>query len=221
MASIASKVEQIVNESVFLTEGMVRGLINLSELARQLLPQLSKDLDKPAGQAAVVMALTRMAGRLQQREYVDANLLPRMGELTIRSELTELTYRFSETTLECQRRLLAQAERHPGVFVTVTQGLREVLIIVGQPMVHAVEVSFGAEHLLVRLENLAAITLRLNPEARKTPGIYHSILKQLAWSKINLVDMICTYSELTILLEQNQVGRAHLVLSQTLGSRTR
>jgi hypothetical protein len=36
MLSIATKVEQIVSESAFLTEGMALGLINLSELARQL-----------------------------------------------------------------------------------------------------------------------------------------------------------------------------------------
>ena len=36
MTSIASKVEQLVTASAFLTEGMVRGLINLSELARQM-----------------------------------------------------------------------------------------------------------------------------------------------------------------------------------------
>ena len=38
MLSIATKVEQIVSESAFLTEGMSLGLINLSELARQLRP---------------------------------------------------------------------------------------------------------------------------------------------------------------------------------------
>jgi hypothetical protein len=39
-------------------------------------------------------------------------------------------------------------------------------------------------------------------------------LKQLAWDKINLVNMICTYTELTILLEQNQTGAAFSVLSK-------
>ena len=64
MLSIATKVERIVMDSAFLTEGLRRGLINLSELARQLQPQLENDLWKPVGQAAVVTALRRVAERL-------------------------------------------------------------------------------------------------------------------------------------------------------------
>ena len=64
MLSIATKVEQIVMESAFLSEGLGRGLLNLSELARQLQPQLQTDMWKPVGQAAVVMALRRLAERM-------------------------------------------------------------------------------------------------------------------------------------------------------------
>ena len=110
MLSIATKVEQIVSESAFLTEGMSLGLINLSELARQLRPQLESDLWKPVGQAAVVMALRRLSERLPQpRESAPIMVAPRLGELTTRTELTLVTYRLSEHSNECQRKLLALA----------------------------------------------------------------------------------------------------------------
>lgn len=221
MSSIAAKVEQIVSESAFLTEGMVRGLINLSELARQLQPQLEKEMWKPVGQAAIVMALTRLGNKLQQREHQESSLLPHMAELTTRAELIEFTYRNSATTRECQSRLLAMAESHPGVYVTVTQGLHEVLIIVGKTLAEAVETCFKGETLLARLERISALTLRLDPQARDTPGIYHAILKKLALVKVNLVDMICTYSEMTLILERSQVGLAFSVLSQSIKVRPR
>lgn len=221
MSSIAAKVEQIVSESAFLTEGMVRGLINLSELARQLQPQLEKEMWKPVGQAAIVMALTRLGNKLQQREHQESSLLPHMAELTTRAELIEFTYRNSATTRECQSRLLAMAESHPGVYVTVTQGLHEVLIIVGKTLAEAVETCFTGEALLSRLERISALTLRLDPQARDTPGIYHAILKKLALVKVNLVDMICTYSEMTLILERSQVGLAFSVLSQSIKVRPR
>jgi hypothetical protein len=40
------------------------------------------------------------------------------------------------------------------------------------------------------------------------------VLKKLAWGKISVVNMMCTYSELTILLEPSQTGAAFSVLSQ-------
>lgn len=218
MLSIATKVEQIVTESPFLTEGISLGLINLSELARQLRPQLESDLWKPVGQAAVVMALRRLQDRLPQHGIAAPIVLaPRTGELTTRTELTISTYRLSDNSNECQRQLLSLAEPYPGMFVTVTRGVHEMLVVCSRPLTHLVEEAFGAERRLARVENLTALTLRLNPETRGTPGIYHSVLKKLAWDKISVVNMMCTFSELTILLEQSQTGAAFSVLSQLVG----
>jgi hypothetical protein len=219
MLSIANKVEQIVSESPFLSEGMALGLINLSELARQLRPQLESDLWKPVGQAAVVMALRRISERLPQAlaPAQPIVLAPRLGELTTRTDLTISTFRLSDNSNECQRQLLALAEPYPGMFVTVTRGVHEMLVVCNRPLTHLVEQAFGDERQLARVDNLTALTLRLNPETRRTPGIYHAVLKKLAWDKISVVNMMCTFSELTILLEQTQTGAAFSVLSRIVG----
>lgn len=214
MLSIATKVERIVMESAFLTEGLGRGLINLSELARQLQPQLESDLWKPVGQAAVVMALRRVSERLPPVRESQIVLAQKTGELTTRTELTEFTFRYSERTHECHRQLLARTEPVRGAFMTVTRGVNEVMVICSRPLIGVVEQVFAGERLLARLEQLNAVTLHLNPETCRTPGIYHAVLKQLAWDKISLVNMICTYTELTLLLEQNQTGAAFSVLSK-------
>ena len=99
MLSISTKVERIVTESPFLSEGLRRGLINLSELARQLQPQLQNDLWKPVGQAAVVMALRRVAGRLPDRDAQELVLAQQSGQLTARTDLVEFTFRRSKVDL--------------------------------------------------------------------------------------------------------------------------
>ncbi|MCG2585148.1 hypothetical protein [Massilia sp. TS11] len=216
MLSIANKVEQIVSESPFLMEGMQLGLINLSELARQLRPQLESDLWKPVGQAAVVMALRRFSERLPAKtQPIRPVLAPRMGEITTRTDLTIFTYRLGERSNECQKTLLALAEeRHPSMFVSVTRGVHEVLVVCSRPLTHVVEDAFYGERLLARVENLTGLTLRLHADTHHTPGVYHAVLKKLAWEKISVVNMQCTYTELTLLLEQSQTAPAFSVLSQ-------
>ena len=217
MLSIATKVEQIVSESAFLTEGISLGLINLSELARQLRPQLESDLWKPVGQAAVVMALRRLSERLPQQDPAQPIVLsPRSGELTTRTDLTLVTYRLSDLSNECQRELLALAEDKNNSFVTVTRGVHEMLVVCSRPLIHLVESAFAGERHVARVENLTALTLRLNPDSLKTPGIYHAVLKKLALNKINVVTMMCTFTELTVLLEQSQTGPAFSVLSNVV-----
>lgn len=217
MLSISTKVERLVMESPFLTEGLGRGLINLSELARQLQPQLETDLWKPVGQAAVVMALRRVAERLPQHEtgpLAELQLARKSGELTTRTDLTMTTYRYSENTYECHRQLLETVAPQQGAFVTVTRGINEVMVICSRPLINVVDQVFVHERELARLDNLNAVTLHLNPDTLDMPGIYHGILKKLAWEKINLVNMICTHTELTVLLEQRHTGAAISVLSR-------
>jgi hypothetical protein len=216
MLSIATKVERIVMESSFLMEGLRRNLINLSELARQLQPQLESDMWKPVGQAAVVMALRRVAERLPEAANQPIERARQTGELTTRTELTEYTYRHSDSIGDSHRLLLERTARMGGVFVTVTRGVNEVMVICSRPVKQVVEEVFAGERLLKQQDNLNALTLHLNPETSRTPGIYHTILKQLAWDKVNLVNMICTYTELTVLLEQNQTSAAFDVLSRAL-----
>lgn len=216
MLSIATKVERIVMESSFLMEGLRRNLINLSELARQLQPQLESDMWKPVGQAAVVMALRRVAERLPEAANQPIERARQTGELTTRTELTEYTYRHSDSIGDSHRLLLERTARMGGVFVTVTRGVNEVMVICSRPVKQVVEEVFAGERLLTQQDNLNALTLHLNPETSRTPGIYHTILKQLAWDKVNLVNMICTYTELTVLLEQNQTSAAFDVLSRAL-----
>ncbi|CAN7572454.1 hypothetical protein LJR289_004089 [Pseudoduganella sp. LjRoot289] len=192
-------------------------MINLSELARQLQPQLETDLWKPVGQAAVVMALRRVAERLPQQEaaaHGELSLARKTGELTTRTDLTMCTFRYSEHTYECHRQLLAKAAPQRGAFVSVTRGINEVMVICSRPLTCVVDEIFATERQLARLESLNAVTLHLDPETFNMPGIYHGILKKLAWDKINLVNMISTHTELTVLLEPRQTGAAIAVLSR-------
>jgi len=216
MLSISTKVERIVTESPFLSEGLRRGLINLSELARQLQPQLQNDLWKPVGQAAVVMALRRVAERLPDKETQELVLAQQSGQLTARTDLVEFTFRRSDHTDECHRLLLEKVGTGHGLYMTVTRGIEEVVIICSRPFIGLVEQKFAGERLLARLENLNSVTLQLTADSWRTPGIYHAILKKLAWDKVNLINLISTHTELTLLLEKEHTGAAFSVLSNMI-----
>ena len=87
-------------------------------------------------------------------------------------------------------------------FVTFTQGVLEVTAIFDAALLPAAERIFAEETVLARLERLAAITIRLAPETVHTPGVHYAVLKQLAMRDINVVEVVSTYTELTIILER-------------------
>lgn len=215
MLSVAARVERIVMDSQFLVEGLRRNLINLSELARQLQPQLETDLWKPVGQAAVVMALRRVTKRLPAVDRPAAATGQKTGELTTRTDLSEYTYRQSDTLAAGHRQLLERMAVMDSAFVMVTRGVNELMVICNRSAQPVVEEVFAGQCLRARQDGLTALTLHFHGGQRSGPGIYQSILSQLAWEQIQLVNLICTYTELTLLMEPGQTAAAYKLLAQT------
>lgn len=215
MLSVAARVERIVMDSQFLVEGLRRNLINLSELARQLQPQLETDLWKPVGQAAVVMALRRVTKRLPAVDRPAAAPGQKTGELTTRTDLSEYTYRQSDTLAAGHRLLLERMAVMDSAFVMVTRGVNELMVICNRSAQPVVEEVFAGQCLRARQDGLTALTLHFNGGQRCGPGTYQSILSQLAWEQIQLVNLICTYTELTLLMEPGQTAAAYKLLAQT------
>jgi len=71
---------------------------------------------------------------------------------------------------------------------------------------------FRAETLVSSYERLAAVILRLADDTVLTPGIYYLILKQLAWENINLVEVVSTFREFIMIIQNSQVDRAFSIL---------
>ena len=61
MLTIPNAVEEVIKKKPFLEGALVEGLINLSALARQLKPEIEKQVGKAVNDSAVIMALNRLA----------------------------------------------------------------------------------------------------------------------------------------------------------------
>ena len=216
MITVPEIVERIVTRTPFLEEALGKGFLNLSAVARHLRPQIEAELFKEVKEGAVVMGLRRLAARLQPHGNALAKVLRNMGDLTLRSGLVEFTFQTSAGLLDRQRQLLHVMARRRDSFVAMTQGVAEVTMIVSSSAARDVTRLFDGERLIARLDNLSAVTIRLPVKVVKIPGVHYAILKQLAWHDINVVEVVSTYTELSIVLANADVDRAFAVLKSFL-----
>jgi aspartokinase len=212
MRRIRDIVEAEVRRTPFLEEGLAAGIINHSALARRLRPVIERELVKPASQAAVMMAIRRVAPARAQRAAKPV----RFGEITLRSHLTALTYQASPHTGSKVRRLFDRLSRRRSEFVTYTQGVSEVMVVVSADAEDAAAEAMTGEHQIARLRHLAALVIRLAPSTVRRPGVYYGILKQLSWRSINVVDVVSTFTEFTIVVEDKDVDAAFAALREAV-----
>ncbi len=203
MVTIAEVVAEFVHKEPFVEEALQKGIINLSSLARFLSPEIEKKLHKSVKTGAVVMALRRYRAPVQTRNV--NRIFDGVPEMILRSGLVEITYENSEGLIEKAGKLFHPGAQTKNLFCTITQGVFETAVITNMFFLKRLETVFKNEKVIALLSNLTAITIRLPQENVEMPGVYYRILKTLAWNNINIIDIVSTNTEFTILLKDSEV----------------
>ncbi len=217
MITVPEMARKHLREFPLLEEALSRGLINLSALARELQPGIEAELGKDVSAASITMALKRLLPEIQKKSGKKiAGASRKMGDLTVRSNLVEFTFRHSDEIWEKQKRLLNRLERDRELFLTFTQGVFEVMLIASAGLERDILEIFGSDAIVSQVKGISAIVIRLSPSTVHIPGVYYSILKQLAWGDVNVVDVVSTFTDFTILIEKTQIDRAFSILTRYL-----
>ena len=209
MKTISSVVEQYIKKKPFLQSALAQGIINLTSLSRIVKPEIEEELGKEVRNGAIVMALKRLSGDMEFRAtHRIIKVLKEIGEITVRSSLTDFTFLVSDSILENQTELLETVNKNKDVFYTSSRGVNELNIVVSNTLDDTVEQLFKNEKCTQKSENLSSITVKLPAENTQVPGIYYFIFQRLAWEGIVLYEVISTTNEFTILVNDEQVDVA-------------
>lgn len=212
MISIADALEEIAQGYPFIETGLSKGIINYSAFAREVKPQIEKRLFKKIKIGAIVMALKRIETRLSKKDPIQSKI--NLTDLTVRSNLSEYTFLNSETLPKQTSELFDSIQNNRDVFCTLSEGVRETTFIINSILKKNIEDLFKNETVVAKFYHLSSITIRLPKEASYTPGLYYQILKTLAWEDINVIEVLSTYTELTVVVEDIKVDQAFSALKK-------
>lgn len=215
MISIPVAVADVIKKKPFLEGALVDGLINLSALARQIKPEIEEKIGKEVNDSAVIMALNRLVPRLEtMSEMRIKNVVENMGDIVVRSNLSDYTFLNTSTLYTLQAKLLNEVYALKNVFCTFSQGIYETTLVVSDTIVPLVEEFFVGEKLIVKNTNLSLITIKLPSDNTSCPGVYYYLFKELAWDNINIVEVISTSNEFTIVVSDEDIHRAFSILME-------
>jgi len=213
MKTISSVVEEYIKSKPFLQSALAQGIINLTSLSREVRPEIENQLGKEVRNGAIVMALKRLSSELEFRAtHRILKVLKNIGEITVRSSLTDYTFLVSDSILNKQAKLLQEINNNKEVFYTSSRGVNETNIVVSNSLNPLVDSLFKDVKLIQKVENLSSITVKLPEENVVVPGIYYFIFQRLAWEGIILNEVISTTNEFTIIVNEEQIDKAFKVI---------
>lgn len=209
--TVPEATKKIVERSRYLVEAISKGLINYSSLARYIKPELEQMLFKPVSEASILMALKRLEKEMQPK-FVPLKIFETQPDMIVRSNLVEFSFRTSDTLANSFNKLFQAHRINGSSFFTITEGLSETGIIMSRDLEKEMESILQQEQLMAKIDNLSCITIRLPEENISTPGVYYFFLKSLAWEGINIVEVVSTPMEVSLILADKDVNRSFEIL---------
>ena len=187
--TIAQDVRSHLRNKPYLLEALEKGIVNLSELSRQM--QLELKIDNTT---AVKAALRRFAAELQRhrqkREEKVLQLLRRSGIAVYDRKSVLITTKEIETKNGLKVDLL---EKH--VYLIDRSDLPERI------------------NALVKHENCTMIVVHSPEELEATPGVVAFLATLLAEQNVNIIEFISCWTETIMVVEKKDSLKAYEVLS--------
>ena len=218
MIKVSRVVEEIVQSSEVARSALTDGYLNLNAYARSIKDDVEAKAKKPVKIGSIVVALSRL-GRMLQRA---TPLIPEIEiiNLSVRSGLTELTYNRTPENLAILRQVYQKAKLRATDFFTVSQGTGEITIISIEQAMSSIRHLFGRQKPKALIRGLSSLTIEFVTEYIGTPNIFFAFIRCLALQRINIVEVVSTYTEFTLILGEQDLERAFSIVNATFKQRS-
>lgn len=166
-------------------------------------------LKKDVKPGAIMMALRRYNPPISLSNSIKMKkVIQNLGDITVRSNLTDFTVKNSETLIDNHALILQKINEESKLFYTFTRGIHESNIIISSSLNEFILKHLKKETFLAIQEGLTAISINLPEDNSKIAGLYYHFFKRLAWEGVVLYEVISTTNEFTILVEETYVDNA-------------
>jgi aspartokinase len=191
--TIAQNVRNHLRNKPYLLEALEKGIVNLSELSRQIQEELKTD-----NTSAVKAALRRFSEELQKhkqkREEKVLQLLKRSGIVVYDRKSVMITGKELDTKNGMKVDLLG----------------KHVYLLDRSEMPERI-------NALVKHENCTMIVVHSPEELEATPGVVAFLATLLAEQNVNIIEFISCWTETIMVVEKKDSLKAYEVLSNMVG----
>jgi hypothetical protein len=206
MIKVSDAVKEIIVESEEVVACLSQGVLNLSAYAKRILPAVERRTKKPVKHGTIVAALARYARELE----VKSSIVPAITwrDIAVKSGLLEIAFDKTRANRERLQVLYQTPQFQAADFLTVTHGVGELSIIINESLEQPVMQIFGRQKPKFVLRGLCGLTVRFDEHYIHEPGLTLSLVRKIAIKRINIVELVSTFTELTFLLYEHDMSSA-------------
>ena len=211
--SVTRAVKDEVNFDFSVQDAIARGYVNISALARVLLPKIAAKTGRRVRQASVITALKRLRGAYTPSSR-DVGKVIAGSIVNVRTHVSRLSVDKTRRTLQAVSTLLSTYQED---FIQVSESLSSITLIFDQRLHRKVRKALSGAEVLEEGEECAAITVHSPDEIISTPGCISAFYDQLSRRHVNIEDTVSCYTDTILVVSMSEAGRAFEALTELVG----
>jgi hypothetical protein len=214
MLKISDAVRSELLNSDNALESLSQGILNLSAYAKSIHRNIEKATMKPVKLGTIVAALARLSTDMQKLPLVCAPVS--LQDIAVKSGLCEIAFEQSESNRENLRKLYGSKRFRATDFLTATYGVGELSIVANEKHKQLILDIFAHQKPKLVAEKLSALTMRFSEHYMHTPGQTFWLVRKIAIERLNIIEIVSTFTELTFLLHEKDMNKAFSVFAPLL-----
>ncbi|MDD5253621.1 MAG: ACT domain-containing protein [Candidatus Nanoarchaeia archaeon] len=214
MVTISHLIKKYIEETPFVAEAMQRDIISNPGLAEELQPRLEKELKRKIKLPAIIMALRRYSETLEEKFHTKKKLKI-TSEFIVKSGVCVIDVRKSPPLFKKLEKIY-NAIYNKEDLLNISHGNKKISIISNEKYLEDILNNLKGEKVLRKQKNLVALNIIFSEGYLYTPGVIFEVTRRLAWNNINIVEMISSHNELSVIIEKNDSIKAFEVLQEIM-----
>jgi hypothetical protein len=214
----AQLVKDEIYSSIFLLESLKKGIINYSELARQLLPKI-KEQNKKANISSIIISLQRLYEEIknEKRENSFKEILEN-SELIMKTNIVDLTLERTKEVTKIVSEISKEIKWDIGDVMFIIQGTSEITVILDKKNLKKFDRVRGK--IIEIKENLAMLSLRepedLSSYSKGVVGFLAFLTSALSDKNINIWEAATTYKQNIFIISEEDLPKAYEILKKLI-----
>ncbi len=214
MVTVSHAVKNSIKRQVLLQEAINHGIVSFNKLAENLKPKIEAELGKKVKRSAIVMALRRYSETLEKKQKKP--VFNYFRETILKTDVCYIIVEESSTSIDKIQQLYNEINFKRGGVLNVIHGNYEMGIVANQRYKEKLLELLGNEKILNVVEDLVVISLTYSKDFLFQPGVMYNILRFVAWEDINVLDIILTPQELSLVIKRNDTVRCYNTLERLI-----
>lgn len=215
MVTIAHVVNKLVDEKIYLHEAISKGIASFGSVAKQLKPEIEKELGKKVEHTAIVTALRRYSEKINFK-FKEIKFDTKYSEVNLKTHIIDINVLKTQDVFDKLKRFYDLIDYEKGDILHVIYGRTHVAIVTNERYREKILNLLQNQKIKKVEEDLVALTFTVGRERIDKPGVLFQITRNFTWENINIIEIISVDTEVTFIVHKDEAIKGYNALERLI-----